>query len=68
MATAIEVAQLQLDQSQWQLLGSHTYEQYQLFSTLHEGLYITPSPRESSLPSPTAHAVVQLNSNQRVMS
>ena len=40
MATAIEAAQVQLDQSQQRLLGSHAYEQYQLFHALHEGPYI----------------------------
>ena len=42
MAAAIEAAQVQLDQSQWCLLGSHTYKRYQLFHALHEGPYIDP--------------------------
>ena len=52
MATAIEVTQIQLDQSQHCLLGLHTYEQYQLFHALHEGPYINPKSRRkfTSLP------------------
>ena len=45
MATAIEAAQVQLDQSQQHLLGSHAYEQYQLFCPLHEGPYIDPKSK-----------------------
>ena len=45
MATAIEAAQVQLDQSQQHLLGSHAYEWYQLFCTLHEGPYIDPKSK-----------------------
>ena len=45
MAAAIEAAQVQLDQSQQRLLGSHAYEQYQLFHTLHEGPYIDPKSK-----------------------
>ena len=45
MATAIKAAQFQLDQSQRCLLGSHAYEWYQLFRTLHEGPYIDPKSK-----------------------
>ena len=45
VAAAIEAAQVQLDQSQQCLLGSHTYERYQLFRALHEGPYIDPKSR-----------------------
>ena len=45
MATAIEAAQVQLDQSQQHLLESHAYERYQLFHALHEGPYIDPKSK-----------------------
>ena len=45
MATAIEAAQVQLDQSQRWLLGSHAYKQYQPFHALHEGPYIDPKSK-----------------------
>ena len=45
MAAAIEAAQVQLDQSQRRLLGSHAYEQYQLFHALHKGPYIDPKSK-----------------------
>ena len=45
LATAIKAAQVQLDQSQQCLLGSHAYKQYQLFCALHKGPYIDPKSR-----------------------
>ena len=45
MAAAIKAAQVQLDQSQQHLLGSHAYEQYQLFRALYEGPYIDPKSK-----------------------
>ena len=45
MTTAIEAAQVQLDQSQRCLLGSHAYERYQLFCALHKGPYIDPKSK-----------------------
>ena len=45
VAAAIKAAQVQLDQSQWRLLGSHAYEWYQLFCALHEGPYIDPKSK-----------------------
>ena len=45
VATAIKAAQVQLDQSQQCLLGSHAYEQYQLFCALHKGPYIDPKSK-----------------------
>ena len=45
VAAAIKAAQIQLDQSQCRLLGSHAYEQYQLFCALHEGPYINPKSK-----------------------
>ena len=59
MATAIEAAQVQLDQSQWRLLSSHAYEQYQLFHTLHEGPYIDPKSKRkfTSIPGSSHHSV-----------
>ena len=61
VATAIEAAQLQLDQSQRCLLGSHTYEQYQLFCALHKGPYIDPKSKRkfSSLLGGSCHGVAQ---------
>ena len=61
MATAIEAAQVQLDQSQWRLLSSHTYEQYQLFHTLHKGPYINPKSKKkfSFVPGSSCHGVAQ---------
>ena len=58
MAAAIEAAQVQLDQSQHHLLGSHAYEWYQLFCTLHKGPYINPKSRRkfTSLPSNPSHS------------
>ena len=58
MATAIEAAQVQLDQSQWCLLSSHAYEWYQLFCALHKGPYIDPkSTRKfTSLPGSSHHS------------
>ena len=57
MATAIEAAQVQLDQSQRCLLGSHTYKQYQLFCALHEGPYIDPKSKRkfTSIPGGSHH-------------
>ena len=45
VATAIKAAQIQLDQSQHRLLGSHAYKWYQLFHALHEGPYIDPKSK-----------------------
>ena len=45
MAAAIEAAQVQLDQSQQCLLGSHAYKHYQLFCALHKGPYIDPKSK-----------------------
>ena len=61
MATAIEAAQVQLDQSQQCLLGSHTYEQYQLFCALHEGPYIDPKSKRklTSIPNSSPHGAAQ---------
>ena len=52
MAAAIEATQIQLDQSQQHLLGSHAYEWYQLFCALHKGPYIDPKSKRkfSSVP------------------
>ena len=57
VATAIKVAQVQLDQSQQCLLGSHAYECYQLFRTLHEGPYIDPKSKRrfTSVPRSSCH-------------
>ena len=59
VAAAIKVAQLQLEQSQQCLLGSHAYKQYQLFCTLHEGPYIDPKSMRkfTSLPGSSCHGV-----------
>ena len=61
VAAAIEAAQVQLDQSQWHLLGSHTYEWYQLFHTLHEGPYIDPKSKRkfTSIPGSSRHGVAR---------
>ena len=61
MATAIEAAQVQLDQSQWCLLGSHTYKQYQLFCALHKGPYIDPKSKRkfTSVPGSLCCSVAQ---------
>ena len=58
MVAAIEAAQIQLDQSQQCLLGSHAYEQYQLFHTLHEGPYIDPKSKRKfmSIPGSSHHS------------
>ena len=57
VAAAIKAAQVQLDQSQRHLLGSHTYEQYQLFRTLHKGPYIDPKSKRkfTSIPGSSHH-------------
>ena len=57
MATAIEAAQVQLDQSQQRLLGSHAYEWYQLFCALREGPYIDPKSKRkfTSVPRSSCH-------------
>ena len=61
MAAAIEAAQVQLDQSQWCLLGSHAYEQYQLFRTLHEGPYVDPKSKRkfTSIPGSSRHGAAR---------
>ena len=61
MAAAIEVAQVQLDQSQQCLLGSHAYEWYQLFCTLHEGPYINPKSKRkfTSVPGSSHRSAAQ---------
>ena len=61
VAAAIKATQVQLDQSQQCLLGSHTYEQYQLFCTLHEGPYIDPKSKRklTSVPGSSHHSVAQ---------
>ena len=58
VATAIKAAQVQLDQSQRRLLGSHAYEWYQLFRTLHEGPYINPKSKRkfTSIPGSSRHS------------
>ena len=45
LATTIEALQQQLEQSQQCLLSFHAYKWYQLFHTLHEGLYIDPKSK-----------------------
>ena len=59
MATAIEAAQIQLDQSQQCLLSSHAYKWYQLFHALHEGPYIDPKSRRkfTAVPGSSCHGV-----------
>ena len=61
VATAIKAAQVQLDQSQRHLLGSHAYKQYQLFCTLHEGLYIDPKSKRkfTSIPRSSCHGAAR---------
>ena len=61
VAAAIEAAQVQLDQSQCCLLGSHAYEWYQLFCALHERPYIDPkSKRKStSVPGSSCHGAAR---------
>ena len=61
MAAAIEAAQVQLDQSQQCLLGSHAYEWYQLFCTLHEGPYIDPKSKKrfTSIPGSSRRSAAQ---------
>ena len=61
VATAIEAAQLQLDQSQQCLLRSHVYKQYQLFCTLHKGPYIDSKSRRkfASIPNSSHHGAAQ---------
>ena len=61
MATAIEAAQVQLDQSQQHLLGSHAYEWYQLFCALHEGPYIDPKSKRkfTSIPGSSHHSAAR---------
>ena len=61
MATAIEAAQVQLDQSQQHLLGSHAYKWYQLFCALHEGPYIDPKSKRrfTSIPGSSRHSAAQ---------
>ena len=59
VAAAIEAAQVQLDQSQRHLLGSHAYEWYQLFCALHKGPYIDPKSKRkfTSVPGSSRHSV-----------
>ena len=61
MAAAIEAAQIQLDQSQRRLLGSHTYKHYQLFCTLHEGPYIDPKSKRkfTAVPGSLRHSAAR---------
>ena len=61
MAAAIKAAQVQLDQSQRHLLGSHTYERYQLFRALHEGPYIDPKSKRkfTSIPGSSCCSAAQ---------
>ena len=61
VATAIKAAQVQLDQSQQHLLGSHAYEWYQLFHALHEGPYIDPKSKRkfTSIPGSSCHGAAQ---------
>ena len=61
MATAIEAAQVQLDQSQQCLLGSYTYKQYQLFHALHEDPYIDPKSKRKFpfIPRSSHHGAAQ---------
>ena len=61
MAAAIEAAQVQLDQSQRRLLGSHAYKWYQLFCTLHKGPYIDPKSKRkfTSIPGSLRRGVAR---------
>ena len=61
VATAIEAAQVQLDQSQQCLLGSHTHKQYQLFCALHKGPYIDPKSKRkfTSIPGSLCHGMAR---------
>ena len=61
MATAIKAAQVQLDQSQQRLLGSHAYKWYQLFCALHKGPYIDPKSKRkfTSIPRSLCHGAAQ---------
>ena len=61
MAAAIEAAQIQLDQSQRHLLGSHRYEWYQLFRALHKGPYIDLKSKRkfTSIPGSSCHGAAQ---------
>ena len=61
VAAAIEAAQVQLDQSQQCLLGSHMYKWYQLFHALHEGPYIDPKSKRkfTSIPRSSCHGAAR---------
>ena len=56
LATAIEALQLQLEQRQQCLLGSHAYKRYQLFHTLHKGPYINPKSKRKFTSVPNSSA------------
>ena len=59
LATTIEALQQQLGQSQWCLLSSHAYKQYQLFHALQKGPYINPKSKGkgkfTSIPNSSCH-------------
>ena len=61
VAAAIKAAQVQLDQSQRRLLGSHAYKRYQLFHALHEGPYINPKSKRkfTSIPGSSRHSAAR---------